>query len=93
MLGELATVFGGTAAGAALGDHAVLAGAVLTAGWVAGTWRGLRLVRLAQQGACPLRPTGTPQAFEDMTFGPADPTGLARFNQQGENMTEHQRTQ
>ena len=27
---------------------------VITEPWVAGTWRGFRLVRLAQQGACPL---------------------------------------
>lgn len=53
-LGILVTVFGGTAAGAVLRDHVVLAGAVITAAWVAGTWRGFRLVRLAQQGACPM---------------------------------------
>lgn len=53
-LGILVTVLGGTAAGAVLRDHALLAGVVITAGWVAGTWRGFRLVRLAQQGACPL---------------------------------------
>lgn len=53
-LGILVTVFGGTAAGAVLRDHVWLAGAVITAVWVAGTWRGFRLVRLAQQGACPL---------------------------------------
>ncbi len=53
-LGILVTVFGGTAAGALLRDHIVLAGIVITAAWVAGTWRGFRLVRLAQQGACPL---------------------------------------
>ena len=53
-LGILAPVFGGTAAGAVLRDNIWLAGAVITAAWVAGTWRGFRLVRLAQQGACPL---------------------------------------
>ena len=53
-LGILVTVFGGTAVGAVLRDYIVLAGIVITAGWVAGTWRGFRLVRRAQQGACPL---------------------------------------
>lgn len=53
-LGILVTVLGGTAAGAVLRDNIVLAGAVITAGWVAGTWRGFRLVRLAQGGACPV---------------------------------------
>ena len=57
-LGILVTVFGGTAVGAVLRDHVWLAGAVITAAWVAGTWRGFRLVRLAQQGACPLKPAG-----------------------------------
>lgn len=42
------------AAGAVLRDHVVLAGLVISATWVAGTWRGFRLVRLAQQSACPL---------------------------------------
>lgn len=55
-LGVLATVLGGTAAGAVLRDHAVAAGAVITAAWVVGTWRGFRLVRLAQRGACPVPP-------------------------------------
>lgn len=52
--GILVTVFGGSAAGAALRDHAWLAGVVITAAWVAGTWRGFHLVRLAQKGACTL---------------------------------------
>lgn len=57
-LGVLATVLGGTAIGAVLRDHAVAAGVMITAAWVAGTWRGFRLVRLAQRGACPV-PTVT----------------------------------
>ncbi len=75
-LGILVTVFGGTAAGSVLRNHVVLAGAVITAAWVAGTWRGFRLVRLAQQGACPLpsRLEGPAEA-EEVTFGPAIPTG------------------
>lgn len=52
-LGVLATLFGGTALGAVLRDHALLAGLVITAAWIAGTWRGFRLLRLAQRGACP----------------------------------------
>lgn len=55
-LGVLGTVLGGTAAGAALHDHAVAAGVVITAAWVVGTWRGFRLVRLAQRGSCPVPP-------------------------------------
>lgn len=53
-LGILATVLGGSALGAMVRDHAWLAGSVITAAWVAGTWRGFRLVRLAEKGACPL---------------------------------------
>ena len=36
--------------------HVVLAGAVITAAWVAGTWRCFRLVRLAHQGGYPRSP-------------------------------------
>lgn len=53
-LGVLVTVLGGTSAGAVLRGHVLLAGSVITAAWVVGTWRGFRLVRLAQRGACPL---------------------------------------
>lgn len=53
-LGILVTVLGGTAAGAVLRDHVWVAGAVVTAAWVAGTWRGFKLVGLAKQGACAL---------------------------------------
>ena len=56
-LGILVTVFGGTAAGAVLRDHVVVAGLVISAAWIAGTWRGFRLVRLAQRGACPVPAT------------------------------------
>ena len=48
-LGALALLLGGTAAGAALHNHPYLAGAVTTALWATGTWRGLALVRLAQR--------------------------------------------
>jgi mercuric ion transport protein len=53
-LAVLATVFGGTVLGALLRDHALVAGLVITAAWVAGTARGFWLVRMAQRGACPL---------------------------------------
>jgi hypothetical protein len=47
-LGVLALLLGGTAAGAALRAHPYLAGALVTSIWIAGTWRGLLLVRRAQ---------------------------------------------
>lgn len=53
-LAILATVFGGTAVGALLRDNMLLAGLIITGVWVAGTWRGFRLVRQAQAGACPV---------------------------------------
>ena len=58
-LGILVTVFGGTAAGAVLRDNTVLAGLAISAAWIAGTWRGFRLVRRGRRGAClvpPARP-------------------------------------
>ena len=59
-LGILVTVFGGTAAGAVLRDHVWLAGAVITAAWVAGTWRGFRLVRIAGHDVRPCPRAGLP---------------------------------
>lgn len=53
-LAVLATVFGGTALGALLRDHALLAGLIISAAWLAGTARGLLLVRMAQKGTCPV---------------------------------------
>lgn len=55
-LGFLAVVLGGTALGALIRDHALLAGIVVTSAWLAGTARGLWLVRQAERtnGACPL---------------------------------------
>ena len=49
-LALLGTVLGGTALGAALRDHPVAAGLVIAATWVAGTARGLLLVRRAERG-------------------------------------------
>ena len=47
-LSVLALLFGGTAAGALLRAHPYIAATVVTLLWVAGTWRGLLLVRRAQ---------------------------------------------
>lgn len=43
----LATAVGSTAAGAALRDNVVAVGVIVTAIWIAGTWRGLSFVRRA----------------------------------------------
>ena len=47
-LSILALLLGGTAAGALLRAHPYIAGAVVTALWAAGTWRGFRLIRAAR---------------------------------------------
>ncbi len=52
----LVAVFGGIAVGAVLRDHVVVVDLVRSAAWIAGTWRGFRLVRLAQRGACRVPP-------------------------------------
>ena len=44
----LALLLGGTAAGALLRAHPYVAGAVVTALWAAGTWRGFNLIRSAR---------------------------------------------
>ncbi len=41
-LGFAVTVLSGTAVGAMLSGHRYVAGAVITATWVAATWRGIR---------------------------------------------------
>jgi hypothetical protein len=55
-LGFLAVVLGGTVLGAAVREHALLAGVIVTAVWLAGTGRGLWLIRQAERngGACPV---------------------------------------
>ena len=62
-LGLLAGVFGGTALGALLRDHAWVAGSVIAATWLAGTARGLVWIRRADRGevacAVPRRPSAT----------------------------------
>lgn len=56
-LGILATVFGGTVLGGALRTHGWLAGGVVAAAWLAGTARGLLLIRRGQREGfgCPVR--------------------------------------
>lgn len=55
-LAVLGTVLGGTAAGVALRQHTVVAGVLIAAVWIAGTGRGLLLVRRAEREgfACPV---------------------------------------
>jgi len=50
-LSVLALLLGGTATGVALRAHPFVAGAVVTILWVAGTWRGVHLVRAAQRAS------------------------------------------
>ena len=47
-LGLAATLLAGTAAGAALRGHPVLAGTIMTLAWLAATWRGIQLLRSAR---------------------------------------------
>lgn len=51
-LGLAATLLAGTAVGAMLRGHPMLAGAAITVAWIAATWRGVRLLRAGR-----LRPT------------------------------------
>ena len=46
-LSVLALLFGGTAAGALLRAHPYAAAAIVTLLWIAGTWRGLVLLKRA----------------------------------------------
>lgn len=59
-LGALALLFGGTAAGAMLREHPYVAAAVVTSLWIAGTWRGLLLVRRATAFASRPVPSAAP---------------------------------
>jgi hypothetical protein len=45
------TVLAGTTAGVLLRAHPLAAGTVITAAWVAGTWRGIHHLRAAQRSA------------------------------------------
>jgi hypothetical protein len=64
-LALLGTVLGGTALGALLHQHTVVAGVIIAAVWILGTGRGFVLIGRAGRGelACPLprRESGTPQ--------------------------------
>jgi|SRR5215471_15274583 len=44
----MALLLSGTAAGALLRSHPVTAGLIVTAVWVAGTWRGVRYLLMAR---------------------------------------------
>lgn len=57
-LAGLGALLGGTALGAALRDHTLVAGMVIGSVWLAGTARGLVLVRKAERGelVCEVRP-------------------------------------
>ena len=58
-LAALTAVLAGTSLGVTLRDHVWVAGAIITAAWLAGTGSGLRLIRRAEKanGACPVRVT------------------------------------
>lgn len=62
-LGVLGTVAGGTALGALLRRHTLLAGLIVAGVWVAGTARGFLLIRRAQRDGltCAVR-TGAPRS-------------------------------
>jgi len=57
----LGAVLAGTWLGAVLRDYAIVAGAVLTTAWLAGTGYGFHLIGRARRagGACPVRRRGT----------------------------------
>ena len=59
-LGALGALLGGTALGALLRDHGLVAGFVISSAWLLGTGRGLWLVRQGERTgyACPV-PTGS----------------------------------
>lgn len=53
-LAVVISLAGSTAVGGLLRDHVLLAGSIVTLGWIAGTANGFRLVRHAQRGTCPV---------------------------------------
>ena len=57
-LAILGGVLGGTALGAALREHTLLAGVIIASAWLGGTARGLLLVRRAEQGQLACAPRG-----------------------------------
>lgn len=58
-LAVLGSVLAGTSVGAMLGDHAWVAGTIITLTWIVGTGYGFHLIRRAQRsgGTCPV-PSG-----------------------------------
>ena len=59
-LSVMALLLGGTAAGALLRAHPYIAGAAVTLLWIAGTWRGLLLVRRATAFRAAPAPSAAP---------------------------------
>jgi hypothetical protein len=57
-LGLAMLLLGGTAVGAALSGHLVVAGIVITLVWLAATWRGIHLMRLARRANRPSKGVG-----------------------------------
>jgi hypothetical protein len=89
-LALVGSVAGGTALGAALHRHTLLAGLVLSAVWLAGTARGLQLVRRAERGdlSCRIpasRPTvaGATAVSAERRRARSDHTGARRDGRRG----------
>ncbi|WP_433307477.1 hypothetical protein ACQP2F_13645 [Actinoplanes sp. CA-030573] len=83
-LAALTAVLGGTAAGALLRDHVVLAGAVVTGVWLLGTARGVWLLRRPK--TCPVPGSGArvaqPRDTRDAREAPdGGPVRVARILQ------------
>lgn len=57
-LGLATTLLAGTAAGVLLRAHTLAAGILITAAWVAGTWRGIHQLRAARRYAASRMTTG-----------------------------------
>ena len=56
-LAVIAALLSGTAAGTLITAHAYVAGAIITAAWIAATWRGIAHLRAARTPAASLKPT------------------------------------
>ena len=75
-LGLAATLLAGTALGAALRGHPIIAGSVITLAWAAATWRGIHLMRSA--GSCPVRASGTGRSSGNRVDAPRAERGATR---------------
>jgi hypothetical protein len=51
-LAILSTLFGGSVLGAAIRQYPLIAAAILTLAWGAGTWRGIKLLGNVRNGVC-----------------------------------------